>query len=258
MNNLESTFFPVSLEMVYHPGANDITGWEDTKYRYVMRNDTNEILSIVTKDYQLVENEKLVEAIMPSIDSFGGKLIECKLFGDGSRVQYRFQFPDKKITILDQDDLIPEVVIKNSYDGSTAITVMAGAFRLVCTNGMVIGQIVDYFRNRHLTDVDVSKLNDIIQSTIEKTITYLNEKVVKLAEIKPVKEQHIIDVIQLFPERMMERAMEHIIRNKPKNYWDLLNITTNIATHNMNREAESTHKLEQKFLPAIMKMAKLK
>jgi len=256
--NLKSTFFPVTLVPVPHPYSEEYNEQPDTKYRYVMRNDNGEVLSIVTKDYQLVENEKLIEAIMPSIDSFGGELLECKLFGDGARVQYRFSFPNKKITIHEKDDLIPEVVIKNSYDGSTAITVMAGAFRLVCTNGMVIGEIVDYFKNRHLTDVDVSKLNDIIYSTIEKTVTYLSEKVVKLAEISPVKEQHIIDVIQLFPERMMERAMEHIIRNKPKDYWDLLNIATNIATHHMNREAESTHNLEKKFLPTIMKMTKLK
>ena len=253
MTNLESTFFNVELTPVPHPIDN-----EDTKYRYVMNTDTSEVLSIVTKDYTLVKNEDLINAITPAIKEHNGKLIEAKLFGDGARTQYKYQFQEHTVTIHGMDRLVPEIVIKNSYDGTIAVTVMAGAFRLVCSNGMVIGQIVDYFKNRHLTDVQISKLNGIINDTIERTIKYLSEEVAQLAEIKPVKEKHLLEVIQMFPDRMMERAMEYITQHKPKDYWDLLNTATNIATHHMNRDAESTHNLEKRFLPRVMKMAELK
>ena len=256
MSELKDTFFDVGLFPVPHPSEDQP---EDTKYRYVVNIDSDEVLAIVTKDYTLVENEKLYTAILPAIESNGGQLESCELFGDNNaRVMYKFKFMDMKVTIGEDDDLVPELVIKNSYDGSTAITVMAGAFRMVCSNGMVIGKIVDYFKSRHLTDVDITKLESIINKTIENTIIYLNEKVAQLADIKPVKEQHILDIIQMFPDRMMERSMEYIIAHRPNDYWDLLNVTTNIATHHMDREAESTHKLEKKFLPTIMKMAGIK
>ena len=134
MTNLESTFFNVELTPVPHPIDN-----EDTKYRYVMNTDTSEVLSIVTKDYTLVKNEDLINAITPAIKEHNGKLIEAKLFGDGARTQYKYQFQEHTVTIHGMDRLVPEIVIKNSYDGTIAVTVMAGAFRLVCSNGMVIG-----------------------------------------------------------------------------------------------------------------------
>lgn len=39
---------------------------------------------------------------------------------------------------IDGETLFPEIVIKNSYDGSCPLVVEMGIFRLVCTNGLVI------------------------------------------------------------------------------------------------------------------------
>lgn len=35
--------------------------------------------------------------------------------------------------------LIPEVVLKSAYDGSSAFTLTAGMFRIVCLNGLIVG-----------------------------------------------------------------------------------------------------------------------
>lgn len=35
--------------------------------------------------------------------------------------------------------LIPEVVLKSAYDGSSAFTLTAGVFRIVCLNGLIVG-----------------------------------------------------------------------------------------------------------------------
>jgi hypothetical protein len=39
---------------------------------------------------------------------------------------------------LKVDDTFPEVILINSHDGSSAYQIMAGMFRLVCLNGMVV------------------------------------------------------------------------------------------------------------------------
>lgn len=36
------------------------------------------------------------------------------------------------------DSLIPEIVLKNAHDGTAAYELMAGIFRVVCTNGMIV------------------------------------------------------------------------------------------------------------------------
>ena len=35
--------------------------------------------------------------------------------------------------------LIPEVVLRSAYDGSSAFTLTAGVFRIVCANGLIVG-----------------------------------------------------------------------------------------------------------------------
>jgi hypothetical protein len=46
-------------------------------------------------------------------------------------------------------DSINEIVIVNSHDGSSAYHMMAGVFRLVCTNGMIAGGIDTEFKIQH-------------------------------------------------------------------------------------------------------------
>lgn len=50
----------------------------------------------------------------------------------------RFANPDYRIKGNGGDYSFPEVVMKNRYDGLGAVEFMAGIFRLVCSNGMVI------------------------------------------------------------------------------------------------------------------------
>lgn len=46
-------------------------------------------------------------------------------------------------------DNIPELVLVNSHDGASGFNLMAGVFRLVCSNGMVVGNVSDKLSVRH-------------------------------------------------------------------------------------------------------------
>lgn len=46
-------------------------------------------------------------------------------------------------------DSIPEIVIVNSHDGSSAYKVMAGVYRLVCANGLIVGSSFAEVSVRH-------------------------------------------------------------------------------------------------------------
>jgi len=49
------------------------------------------------------------------------------------------------------DGLFPEIVIKNSYDTTTSFQLMFGIYRLVCSNGMVVGkQLADPYSIKHI------------------------------------------------------------------------------------------------------------
>ena len=49
------------------------------------------------------------------------------------------------------DMMNPEIIIKNSYDGTSQVHILSGAFRLVCSNGMIIGTTIDKYNTKFLT-----------------------------------------------------------------------------------------------------------
>lgn len=56
-------------------------------------------------------------------------------------------------------DSFPEIVLINSHMGSSSFQLMLGMFRLVCSNGMVVGDTFEDYRIRHVgyTDEAVEK-----------------------------------------------------------------------------------------------------
>lgn len=50
-------------------------------------------------------------------------------------------------------DSIPEIVLVNSHDGTSSYQLSSGFFRLVCANGMVVGNVTEDIRVRHSGDV---------------------------------------------------------------------------------------------------------
>ena len=159
-----------------------------------------------------------------------------------------------KIKIAEDDMLNPEIIIKNSYDGSLQVHILAGAFRLVCSNGMVIGITLGQKNYKHSVN---NKNLDFLDEAIENTINYslsAGEEFEMLANTL-LNEKDIVKLVQLFPSQMSEYLVQYLIANKPKDYWGLLNTATYLASHKMNRYYQSTHKLEQEIFPNVKKWA---
>lgn len=65
-------------------------------------------------------------------------------------------------------ETFPEVILVNSHDGTSAYQLMAGMFRLVCLNGMVVA-------DRGLSTVKVPHKGDVVGRVIEGSYTVLDE-----------------------------------------------------------------------------------
>ena len=65
---------------------------------------------------------------------------------------------------------------KNSYDGTIGLNIMGGAFRLVCTNGLVIGVVAEKYKNKHIIqNMELKDIDGVIEETIKKTKTNKND-----------------------------------------------------------------------------------
>lgn len=91
--------------------------------------------------------------------------------------QKHFVFLQHEDTITSKSEEKFELIIGNSHDRSYAFQLMAGIFRLVCTNGMVVGkQFMSKLNRRHIhtslkeiTDQvsEMGQLAEVIQGSID-------------------------------------------------------------------------------------------
>jgi len=90
------------------------------------------------------------------------KVVQCK-----SRVEGKADFTKHMMRFRRHDQLAAaearEVVIVNSHDGSSAYEMMAGVFRMICANGLIIGSKDNCIKVRH----NSSAVQNVIEGAYE-------------------------------------------------------------------------------------------
>ena len=238
--------------------TNEISGYlpDNTGHKFIVREDNGDVLSCVTNDYKLVTNQEVMDKALPIIEKNKGTLDEVKTFSQGARTNWTFRFHKNPIKI-DGENIYPQMNIKNSYDGSTQVNVLGGAFRLVCSNGLVVGRILGKKSERHSIwnpKLQNGHIGNIVQETIDQMETVLNNEFPKLISSK-VRQKDIVNILQRFPTTQIEHLSNYLAANKTETYWDLFNAATWVLSHVSNRNHETTHKLESEMFQVIKKMA---
>lgn len=251
--SLNDTVFPViEVPAVF---TNNNMWTKNTGHKFIVREDTKEVLSCMTDEYKMVSNYEVIEEVAPIMKKSKAQFREAQIFGNGSRTKWTWHFPDIKVKVGKDDVLNPEINIWNSYDGSTELSFTAGAYRIVCSNGLIIGTIIDRKRNRHsVYNTNLNKISEQINDTVNKCNTVFADSFTQLIETA-VKPTSVPRIVKELPQQAIEPFVRYCGRTDIKNYWDLLNAFTWVTTHALNRKHESTHKLENRVYPIINKLA---
>lgn len=92
----------------------------------------------------------------------------------------RFSREDYNINI---QGLRPEVIVINSYDGSSSFRILLGLFRFACCNGLIVGNSFEEFRVRHIGQDCLSEVLQSIES-VRKNIPILESQVNRFSSIQ--------------------------------------------------------------------------
>ncbi len=131
--------------------------------------DTGKIFSIVSKDYKLICHEHAIEQVDTEISKTSelGKFnTSTKFYNDGARMRRTYCFYEIEVTIKPNDKVNPELILFNSYDTKWAFMVLLGAFRFVCSNGLVVGKKFLHLRKRHFYDFKQIDLNEQVAGAL--------------------------------------------------------------------------------------------
>ena len=226
-----------------------------TGHKFIVREDTGDILSCMSDNYKLITNKQIIEAANPIIKKSGGKLKEVNVFGKGEKLHMNWHFPNHLVKLSNKDEMTPEIVIDNSYNGTVGVNIIAGAFRIICSNGLVIGVVAHKYKNKHIkSNVSLDDFESVISQTIENTKHLMKEEFPVLQDTK-FRDRHVIDFLSMFPLQANELVTQALIANSPKSFWDLFNVGTNVLSHHMNRTSQSTHSIERKLYPTVKRWA---
>ena len=253
---LKDTMFPVKEYPALYVDNNHKkeTLHRQNGYKFIVREDTGQILSCMTNAYKTISNNEIIDIAAPTLKEKGAVLTDVRMFADGARTKWTYRLSDTKVKVAKADYINPEVTITNSYDGSTEASAHGGAFRLVCSNGMTIGYALGKQGHRHIVWDKSAEIDRLINNVINNTLKVFDNDFPMMIE-KEVKKEHVGKAIEMFPGYVMEQMVQNLLANPPKNYWDLLNNCTWVATHVMKRESESTHKFESKIFDTMKKFA---
>jgi len=256
---INNALFPVKeVPAIGAPSDTIFSGDEihKTGYKFIVREDTGSVLSCMTDEYKLVTNQEIYDIAHPVITKFGGVPREVEVLSDGKKTSIKYCIPDVKVKISEKDVLNPEIVIRNSYNGAWELAVMGGAFRLICSNGMIVGYIVDKKTNRHsIYNASLNNLEEMIVDTVENIGEKFEGEFQLLIDTKVPRELIMKEVFKMIPDKYMEPYVQYIIGQKPNNFWDLHNSLTWLNTHHMKRGSATAHKFESNIHPTIVKWA---
>lgn len=149
ITSLEDYYFPVEVrpEILYE-GNSDYN--RAAKYRAIVRQDTDSLISIQPKSYRLVKNEDLIKSLLATLDrtDMRYELDKNHCFVSDERMRLALTFPELQFEDDESKSNI-QLYIHNSYNASEGVRIIWGAIRSICTNGMVIGYGIDKIYKRH-------------------------------------------------------------------------------------------------------------
>ncbi len=254
---MEETLFPVKeVPAIYLDKSVQDKPLDGTGYKFIVREDTGDVLSCMTDEYRVVDNKSVISKVKKVLKGTGAELSEARTFSNGQRAVWKWNFPKTKVKVNKNDLVNPQLIIQNSYDGSTSVNVMGGAFRLVCLNGLTIGNVLSSKKAVHKNNnTGIDNIEYAIDNTVKMLVEIFETEFPNLINTE-LRGKHLVDMAKLIPQQYMEDFTRYCLNNDMKTYWDLLNACTYVATHLANRDKQSLHIMENQIYPTITRLAR--
>lgn len=241
----DDLLFPVELVPVgaIFPDGNYTSS---NSYQAVVRTDTNEVLGIHGKGYNLLSNAEAFdafdEALHESQLDLSGMTVKNEIANFGAKSFRTYTFPAHTVQVGRSDDETQlKLQIINSYDGSTGFSSRLGGFRLLCSNGMVIGKTFLHASIRHTKSLDIktviSRLNETIDVYLENSQQWQqwSKQRISLYDLEGVI-KHFSDGNEKLEQVLIENYHAEAQYLGPTK-WSLFNSFTHWTTHFPVRES---------------------
>lgn len=207
-------------------------------YKAIVREDTNELISIVRESYQIVPNETLINQLMEQLDKMNTsfEIEPSHSFVENNRMRLQVKFPG--ILINDgRSDIALSLYLHNSYDMSEGVRMFWGAIRAICTNGMVFGQVIASIYRKHTSGFQMNNLQQDLSQAYEM-MPRVKNRIAQLIE-KPVNE----DIKQDVESGLGKKFAKPILEPEYESQWKLYNAITYAISHAIEQRYRARYQM---------------
>lgn len=246
---MENTFeFPVELQTILtiNPVSIENGGSDDVirGRKAVVRQDTGDVLGIVSDKYQLLEHKDVIQGFREALkDIEHSEKITMKKNGAQMFAEYRLS--SIQVEVKPNDIVGLRLIVKNSYDGSNSLQIILGAFRLVCSNGMIIGKRFFTYSQRHIgseTGIKVEKLSANISKMTEQfkdTLPSFQE--MSRQQVVTEKDQMFDTKLVKLPQYLLDSALIVYEQSDDRTRWGYYNALTSAITHDIKTKGDEVN-----------------
>jgi hypothetical protein len=223
-----------------------VTGSEQNipapKHQAVVSSLGRGVLSVVSNKYQIVQSGSIVKDVCSALSKLGihevtGSVVEQKgrTFVKVLLPKYISETATKK---LGQDIQLGFTLI-NSYDATRSLRMFGSAFRLVCTNGMVMPRTLGTaFVHKHIGEslslhVEVA-VTKIVSEIVERS-EYLKTVIAKATEEMFPDDEEISKALSEYGygDKTIDKILECVkyIKDGATSRWEVYNAITSYYSH---------------------------
>jgi hypothetical protein len=229
--------------------------------KVIIRNDTNNYLSICGNDYYPYQNSELIDLLDKVSNRIGLPIVRSGFFGNGEKVFLQLKGDDLK---LGNDKVEGYLTGINSYDGSTSLSFGVSNITISCSNTFFGSYRELDTKVRHTKNM-VIRVDDILRRIegVQHEEKVMFQNIVKLSENgfnQQTKERVIRDLFNIKKEISLNdiENIPTITRNKMSqfyvdlngeisqkgdNLWGLFSGVTKYTTHSVGKGDNSEKKM---------------
>lgn len=210
--NLQPFCFPVTERAVAVDDAtsplidiDDPDSFLSNGYKAIVREDTNEVISIVKDSYRIVTKADLINRLLQELATSGYsfKIDPSHSFVDNNRMRLQITFPE--LLFRDgESEIALSAFVHNSYDTSEGVRFYFGAIRKICSNGMVFGQILSKYYSKHTSGFSFENLSEKMADA-RHYFPIIQERINRLETLR-VDEQLVENISNKISKRLAEQV----------------------------------------------------
>jgi len=238
-----NTLIPITEEKIYVKDK----AIKDKKA--IVRSDTGTVLGVVSNRYELFKHEDVLD----SINTVAGKLNliqpEPNFYKEGAVMHADYYLNEvKEIASSTVGDTVKfGVRVMNSYDGSFKLSYLLVAFRLVCSNGLVLPKTIRSFSIKHFksnankfTGEDIFNRLNVSLNDVDKIVSNYDTWAQMKVNIPEVN--HFL--LTEFGKRESKNLIEYYNNCVEENtVWGLYNVLTKYVTHETQARKNNVNNL---------------